>query len=113
MPRPERESMNEHNSGQNICQYQFSFNEVVPCHLEPDVEQKRLRRSAMKWLALSKRNGNSQLDIHSTRVPPAGKGTRTPCYELNHDGSGKPYSSILKMRSDKIRNHFSVKEYDW
>jgi hypothetical protein len=36
-----------------------------------------------------------------------------PQYELRLDGSGRPYGSILDMRSDKIKNHLSVAEWDW
>lgn len=34
-----------------------------------------------------------------------------PLYELNHDGSGRPYPSILDLRADKIRNHLKVSKY--
>ncbi|KAL3782924.1 hypothetical protein HJC23_004903 [Cyclotella cryptica] len=33
-------------------------------------------------------------------------------YELNQDGSGRPYDSILQLRSDKIKNFLNVSEYD-
>ncbi|KAL7518760.1 hypothetical protein ACHAWX_003565 [Stephanocyclus meneghinianus] len=33
-------------------------------------------------------------------------------YELNQDGSGRPYESILKLRSDKIRNFLNMSGYD-
>jgi hypothetical protein len=36
-----------------------------------------------------------------------------PQYELRNDGSGRPYGSILDLRSDKIKNHLSVAEWDW
>ena len=36
-----------------------------------------------------------------------------PRYELNNDGSGKPYNNILEMRADKIRNFLSIKDWDW
>lgn len=36
-----------------------------------------------------------------------------PKYELLEDGSGRPYSSIVNMRADKIRNFISVAEFDW
>jgi hypothetical protein len=36
-----------------------------------------------------------------------------PQYELRIDGSGRPYGSILDMRSDKIKNHLSVAEWEW
>mmetsp|Transcript_9395 Transcript_9395/g.18845 ORF Transcript_9395/g.18845 Transcript_9395/m.18845 type:complete len:359 (+) Transcript_9395:90-1166(+) len=33
-------------------------------------------------------------------------------YELNHDGSEKPYSSIVDMRKEKIINHLSVANFE-
>lgn len=34
-----------------------------------------------------------------------------PFYEMRNDGSGKPYESILQLRSAKIRNFLSVSSY--
>jgi hypothetical protein len=34
-----------------------------------------------------------------------------PFYEMRNDKSGKPYSNILELRSDKIRNFLSVRDY--
>ena len=39
-----------------------------------------------------------------------GVGSR-PFYEMRNDGSGLPYASIMELRSDKLRNLLSVKEY--
>jgi len=36
-----------------------------------------------------------------------------PKYELLDDGFGRPYSSIVTMRADKMRNFLSVAEFDW
>eukprot|EP00590_Aulacoseira_subarctica_P010660 CAMPEP_0172417098 /NCGR_PEP_ID=MMETSP1064-20121228/3603_1 /TAXON_ID=202472 /ORGANISM="Aulacoseira subarctica , Strain CCAP 1002/5" /LENGTH=341 /DNA_ID=CAMNT_0013155199 /DNA_START=94 /DNA_END=1119 /DNA_ORIENTATION=+ len=36
-----------------------------------------------------------------------------PQYELRNDGSGRPYGSIIDLRSDKIKNHLSVAQWDW
>ena len=33
-------------------------------------------------------------------------------YELNHDGSEKPYSSIVDMRKEKILNHLTVRNFE-
>ena len=33
-------------------------------------------------------------------------------YELNQDGSGNPYDSILQLRRDKIRNYFRLSSFD-
>mmetsp|Transcript_38756 Transcript_38756/g.57638 ORF Transcript_38756/g.57638 Transcript_38756/m.57638 type:complete len:637 (-) Transcript_38756:345-2255(-) len=35
-----------------------------------------------------------------------------PIYELNHDKSGSPYSSVIDLRADKIKNFLEVKDYD-
>jgi hypothetical protein len=35
-----------------------------------------------------------------------------PFYEMRNDGSGKPYKNIMKMRTDKIRNFLTVKDYE-
>lgn len=35
-----------------------------------------------------------------------------PFYEMRNDGSGKPYDNIMEMRTDKIRNFMTVKDYD-
>jgi len=34
-----------------------------------------------------------------------------PLYELKHDQSGLPYSSVIDLRADKIKNFLEVKEY--
>ena len=112
MTRPIRD-FDFSNSTGNICQYNFGFNEVIPCTMDPEVVKKRLRNGALSAIAISKQTKNSFLDIHSTNVKKAGAGMRTPCYELKRDGSGDPYDSILDMRSDKILNHFAVKDYKW
>lgn len=35
-----------------------------------------------------------------------------PLYEMRNDGSGEPYANILEMRTDKIRNFMTVKDYE-
>ncbi|CAJ1956501.1 unnamed protein product [Cylindrotheca closterium] len=35
-----------------------------------------------------------------------------PFYEMRNDGSGEPYNNIMDMRTDKIRNFQTVKEYE-
>eukprot|EP00594_Rhizosolenia_setigera_P012986 CAMPEP_0178955128 /NCGR_PEP_ID=MMETSP0789-20121207/9415_1 /TAXON_ID=3005 /ORGANISM="Rhizosolenia setigera, Strain CCMP 1694" /LENGTH=347 /DNA_ID=CAMNT_0020636689 /DNA_START=255 /DNA_END=1298 /DNA_ORIENTATION=- len=34
-----------------------------------------------------------------------------PKYEMNMDGSGRPYNNILELRRDKILNHLDVQNY--
>ena len=68
-----------------ICQEHFHRHEIVSCPVEP------LPKSAYKSLTYS----NHQ-----------------PFYELRNDGSGKPYDNIMEMRSDKIRNFLSVRDYE-
>lgn len=35
-----------------------------------------------------------------------------PFYEMKNDGSGKPYDNIMELRTDKIRNFQTVKDYE-
>lgn len=35
-----------------------------------------------------------------------------PFYEMRNDGSGKPYENIMELRTDKIRNFQTVKDYE-
>uniref|UniRef100_A0A7S2KRW7 Sulfotransferase domain-containing protein n=1 Tax=Leptocylindrus danicus TaxID=163516 RepID=A0A7S2KRW7_9STRA len=112
MPRPERDTLIEDKSGK-ICQYMYEYNDVIPCTLDPEVEKKRLQKNALKALLGGERTGNTFTSIHSKTVPKAGKGTRTPAYEMRYGGDGEPYESLVDMRKDKILNHFSVKEYPW
>lgn len=35
-----------------------------------------------------------------------------PFYEMKNDGSGEPYDNIMELRTDKIRNFMSVKDYE-
>mmetsp|Transcript_3859 Transcript_3859/g.8850 ORF Transcript_3859/g.8850 Transcript_3859/m.8850 type:complete len:317 (-) Transcript_3859:7847-8797(-) len=35
-----------------------------------------------------------------------------PFYEMRNDGSGKPYDNIMEMRTDKIRNFMTIKDYE-
>jgi hypothetical protein len=35
-----------------------------------------------------------------------------PFYEMRNDGSGKPYDNIMELRTDKIRNFMSLKDYE-
>jgi hypothetical protein len=36
-----------------------------------------------------------------------------PIYELKRDGSGKPFSNLMEMRSAKIYNFVATKDWDW
>jgi len=67
------------------CMHRFRFNEVVPCT--------KLDRNNLY-------NGTYQ-----------GK-TVGVVYELKHDGSGRPYKSILDLRRDKIKNFLGVQQFD-
>lgn len=66
------------------CVHRFNFEEVVPCTTEDRND----------W-----RNGT-----HSYT-------NRGLMYELNHDGSGNPYSSVVDLRRDKIKNFLDVRNY--
>lgn len=67
------------------CQEDFQFRDIVSCHIEP--------------LPHSYYNHTLRYSEHQ------------PFYEMRNDQSGLPYSSILEMRTDKIRNFLSVKQY--
>lgn len=66
------------------CQEHFEYKDVISCEVEP------LPRSAYKKLDYS---------MHQ------------PFYEMRNDGSGKPYNNVMELRTDKIRNFLSIKEY--
>jgi hypothetical protein len=67
------------------CVHRFNFNEVVPCSTQDRND----------W-----RNGTHNYT------------KRGLMYELNHDGSGNSYESIVDLRRDKIKNFLSVGNYD-
>jgi len=67
------------------CQEHFEYKDIISCEVEP------LPRAAYKSLDYSKHQ---------------------PFYEMRNDGSGKPYDNIMEMRTDKIRNFLSLKQYD-
>jgi hypothetical protein len=67
------------------CQEHFEYKDVISCEVEP------LPKSAYKSLEYSKHQ---------------------PFYEMRNDGSGKPYDNIMEMRTDKIRNFLSLKNYE-
>ena len=66
------------------CMHRFPFDEVIPC---------------------------SRLDRNMYNGTMNGK-TVGVTYELNHDGSGQAYDSILELRSDKIKNFLGLKDFD-
>eukprot|EP00569_Conticribra_weissflogii_P010543 CAMPEP_0171380754 /NCGR_PEP_ID=MMETSP0879-20121228/30083_1 /TAXON_ID=67004 /ORGANISM="Thalassiosira weissflogii, Strain CCMP1336" /LENGTH=306 /DNA_ID=CAMNT_0011891983 /DNA_START=204 /DNA_END=1121 /DNA_ORIENTATION=- len=65
------------------CEHRFPFDEVIPC---------------------------SRLDRNMWNGTMSGKPVGVT-YELNHDGSGKPYNSILELRRDKIKNFLNVANF--
>jgi len=67
------------------CQEHFRYEDIISCPKVP------LPKSAYKTIHYSQHQ---------------------PFYEMRNDGSGKPYSSIMEMRSDKILNFLSVKDYE-
>jgi hypothetical protein len=67
------------------CQEHFEYKNVISCAVEP------LPKSAYQKLQYSEHQ---------------------PFYELRNDGSGLPYDNVMELRSDKIRNFLSIKEYD-
>jgi hypothetical protein len=67
------------------CQQEFHFNDINSCHLEP--------------LPHEYYNYTLRYSEHQ------------PFYEMRNDGSGLPYSNIMEMRTDKIRNFLATKSY--
>lgn len=72
-----------------VCHQNFRYDEVVSCVEKP------LPRKVWEDLHGRVRWENNR-----------------PFYELRHDGSGRPYSSILDMRADKIRNMLEIRNFD-
>lgn len=73
-------------TGNETCQEHFMYRDIVSCIREP------VPKSHYK---------------HKLKYS-----EQTPFYEMRNDGSGEPYDNILEMRSDKIRNFLSVRDYD-
>ena len=69
-----------------LCQEDFAYRDIVSCAREP------LPHSAYK---------------HTLRYS-----EHQPFYEMRNDGSGEPYDNILQLRTDKIRNFMSVRDYE-
>lgn len=68
------------------CQEHFDYRDIISCAVEP------LPKSAYpKRLFYSEHQ---------------------PFYEMRNDGSGEPYDNIMQLRTDKIRNFLSVKQYE-
>lgn len=67
------------------CQDEFLYRDIVSCHKEP--------------LPHSHYNHTIRYSEHQ------------PFYEMRNDGSGLPYANILELRSDKIRNFLSVRNF--
>jgi len=73
-------------TGNETCQEHFMYRDIVSCNPKP------LPKSHYK---------------HGIKYS-----EHQPFYEMRNDGSGEPYNNILEMRSDKIRNHLSVRNYE-
>jgi hypothetical protein len=73
-------------NGDEMCQDNFLYKDVVSCTLEP------LPKSAYN---------------HTLRYS-----EHQPFYEMRNDGSGEPYPNIMELRTDKIRNFLSVANYE-
>ena len=80
----DRELIDSNATTNTTCVHRFNFNEVVPC----------TREDRNNW-----NNGT-----HSYT-------NRGLMYELNHDGSGNEYGSIVDLRRDKIKNFLSIRNY--
>jgi hypothetical protein len=68
------------------CQEHFDYRDIISCAVEP------LPRDAY----------GHKIDYSEHQ----------PFYEMRNDGSGEPYNNIMELRSDKIRNFLSIKDYE-
>lgn len=81
--------MKHANSTEPVCQERFRYHEVVSCERYP---------APHEYLVFKDKNRPKNQSI--------------PIYELRRDGSGQPYSHVMEMRADKIRNHvLEVREF--
>ena len=85
MKRPRRDKSIKDRSN-FTCTQRFRFKEVIPCIRAKEPPRNNRPR----------RFRNSGWD---------------PLYELRRDGSGLPYSSIIYLRADKIRNFLNITNY--
>eukprot|EP00592_Proboscia_alata_P023085 CAMPEP_0194408304 /NCGR_PEP_ID=MMETSP0176-20130528/6223_1 /TAXON_ID=216777 /ORGANISM="Proboscia alata, Strain PI-D3" /LENGTH=887 /DNA_ID=CAMNT_0039208359 /DNA_START=177 /DNA_END=2840 /DNA_ORIENTATION=+ len=85
MERPARDLNMNMNMGNVTCQANFDYNEIVSC---------------MKLTDMEAANGTTAASVMN------------PMYELNIDGSGQAYPSILELRRDKIHNHMGVRNWE-
>mmetsp|Transcript_7831 Transcript_7831/g.11440 ORF Transcript_7831/g.11440 Transcript_7831/m.11440 type:complete len:452 (+) Transcript_7831:180-1535(+) len=74
------------------CQDNFRYNQVNSCLKRPYLEGAYAKKA-------DKRED--------------GRTGGEPMYELRQDGSGRAYSNILEMRSDKIKNFLDISKWDW
>ena len=80
----DKELLESNATNNATCVHRFKFKEVVPC----------TREDRNDW-----RNAT-----HSYT-------NRGLMYELNHDGSGSSYESVVDLRRDKIKNFLDVRNY--
>lgn len=88
MPRPDRD-LTITNKTDVICQERFSYNQIVSCipGKKPD-----------GWVPIP---GKPMFSGH------------LPQYELQDNGSGKAYRSIVHLRRDKILSFLRVARWEW
>ena len=71
------------------CQQHFEWKDIVSCQLHP-----------MPTEEFERLHGKHTFSNHQ------------PFYEMKNDGSGEPYANIMEMRTDKILNFLTVKDYE-
>jgi hypothetical protein len=81
----DRNPSKERLEGKELCQWDFKYNQIISCDVDP----------------LPKEAYNHTLHFSENQ----------PFYELQQDGSGKPFQNIMEMRAAKIRNFLEVKQY--
>lgn len=95
MPRPKRDKIYA-NSNEKVCFEKFRYDQLISC-----VEGSREDKDYKIWQKKSGYTSRNDFSGHK------------PFYELQQDGSGEPFGSILEMRAAKIKNFLSVQEWGW
>lgn len=84
---------------------------ILPYHAHSHVDLPQfLAKEQKKWQPLGwkefvSKPWTGKMDLGNKQ------GMATNFYELQHDGSGRAYSSIIDLRRDKIINHLSVSNF--
>eukprot|EP00586_Coscinodiscus_wailesii_P000267 CAMPEP_0172483948 /NCGR_PEP_ID=MMETSP1066-20121228/11189_1 /TAXON_ID=671091 /ORGANISM="Coscinodiscus wailesii, Strain CCMP2513" /LENGTH=323 /DNA_ID=CAMNT_0013248157 /DNA_START=204 /DNA_END=1172 /DNA_ORIENTATION=+ len=90
VPRGKSDDQFRHLDGP-VCKEKYRFNEIVSCHDDPPPDE------YVVTITRPSRTRKGRMVTNTKQIE--------PWYELRRDGSGEPFSSILELRTEKIRNH--------